>query len=341
MSVAVQHAPGLPIVRCQRFNTSPRSHPRPAQSTPGLIRLPILKQQSPPPSPPRTSRSRNRKGKAAEDKDETVDVGSDKDGLKRQQPPPQYKDKEQLPKYPGRKPATRRSASHVPKSRNKLSQAETSSPSDSDSSPTPPTPSPRKTRPSTAPSTPAQLDAAPTGRLARSRRAKFGTPAVAIRIDASNPPAYSILSRSVPTASVPALPDWDSPPLQSPRTVSAPWNSAPSTPTEPEGPISWMGDFGDDTVPAVTAPKPTVVKPYPVAQIQFPTSPPSPPRRSVRPLGRHTRTASSPTIGFSMLARDEEDRPMFTPDGKLIKYAGSRFQSAPAPTFIPMPSFAA
>lgn len=336
MSVAVQQSPGLPFARGHRAQQSPRSHPRPAQpnSTPGLIRLPVFKQ--PPQSPPRVSRPRNRKadkGKAVgspfDDKvDGETDVPSEKDKDRKQSPPPQYKDKEQLPKYSGRKPATRRSASHVPKSRNKFSQAETTSspsPSDSESPSIPITPSPRKTSPA------AVVDAAPTGRLARSRRSKNASPPVVI--PTADPPAYSSLSRSVPNASVPVLPDWDSPPQ-----ASAPWNSAPPSPTEPEGPISWMETFGDDTVPV--APK-APVRPFAVAQIQFPTGPPSPPRRSARPVGRHNRTASTPSLSLALMARDEEDRPMYTPDGKLIKYAGSRFQSAPAPTFIPMPSFAA
>ena len=65
---------------------------------------------------------------------------------------------------------------------------------------------------------------------------------------------------------------------------------------------------------------------------------------SGRQTNRHARTVSVPSLTtLPFVQREQQPSSPTSPkvaDGNQVRYAGGRFQSAPAPTFLPMPSFA-
>lgn len=361
MSVAVQRSHsiqthGLPPFARNSRPPQRQTPPKPkAQSqsshTPGLIRLPPMTLSVP---HARASRPRQRK---QQDKPKAEDVVVP-------ETPRSIRDV-QGNSTPAKKPSNRRSPSHTPKqtARTKSSQAEVDFDLfDSDLSlpsynPPSPTTTPAKPRPATAPSTP-RLDTEPVVRPPRTRRSKAAptqapaSEAIPIPVRAGSMRAKSTrsaasvdvpLSRSVPLSisAGGALPDWDSPPTLRSRTEED-HIVEPESPTVSRGPIDhshglipWE-TFEDDAEPSVTP-----LKSQSTPALLFPAfEPPSPTRRSARPVHRHIRTASVPTLlGSALVSLDDSERPEYTKDGKKIKYAGSRFQTAPAPTTLPMPSF--
>jgi Proline-rich nuclear receptor coactivator motif len=146
------------------------------------------------------------------------------------------------------------------------------------------------------------------------------------------------LSRSVPVGtSVGALPDWDMPPSFG-STTDRKTEIHPSpiqSRRERPAPVPWLEAFEDDTVPSTVD-----QKAQSSPNVHFPIEPPSPTRRNARPMHHHTRTSSVPSISVNPLMQKESPGPLDrSKDGNVVKYAGGRFQSAPAPTFLPMPSF--
>lgn len=184
------------------------------------------------------------------------------------------------------------------------------------------------------------------------------------------------LSRSVPVSS---LPDWDLPPpsfgisssssgditaadFHHPPLSASQLSPTPATPerrSQPPAPLPRAAAMSDNRflVPwietldeeersaALHASAPLVSRP---ARAGIPDSPA--PRTPTRPARRHTRTASVPSMssvhGFpsspttSASPRRYGGSPASSTE-QVNKYANGRFQSAPAPTFLPMPTFEA
>jgi len=186
------------------------------------------------------------------------------------------------------------------------------------------------------------------------------------------------LSRSVPVSS---LPDWDLPPpsfgvsgssssselTQATADFSHPPLSAPQLP--PSSPtvrrlqrpalhpkiaatsedrllVPWIDTLEDEEErsAALQASAPLVPR---QSRSGIPDSPA--PRTPTRPTRRHARTASVPSMssvhGFSgspaaSTGRRHGGSPASSTE-QINKYANGRFQSAPAPTFLPMPTFEA
>lgn len=173
------------------------------------------------------------------------------------------------------------------------------------------------------------------------------------------------MSRSVPSigSAGSALPEWDMPasfssgtdpfvvdpdePVVKPTRVSR--SESPDAPPI----VPWLEIQEDHVYPmapsSISAVSNTKSQSTPnillTSQHQSSPSSHSLPRRgSGRQTNRHARTVSVPSLStLPYVQREQQPSSPTSPkvaDGNQVKYAGGRFQSAPAPTFLPMPSFA-
>ncbi|KAF8342873.1 uncharacterized protein EI90DRAFT_797936 [Cantharellus anzutake] len=168
------------------------------------------------------------------------------------------------------------------------------------------------------------------------------------------------MSRSVPLSSSAgkALPDWDMPPSFSTITdpfivdpeeqAGKPTRASRSMSPEVGRPLPWLEVQDDDDFPLMSPPSTppaSNAKSHSTSNLLLPSRHSNTtPRRSGRPVNRHARTVSVPSLSTQPLVQREQQPPSpVSPkfaDGHQVKYAGGRFQSAPAPTFLPMPTFA-
>ncbi len=169
------------------------------------------------------------------------------------------------------------------------------------------------------------------------------------------------MSRSVPSSggAGSALPDWDLPPSFSSRTdpfivehegqVVKPARVSRSESPEARLPIVPWLEFQEDHVYTAMASATTAISsansqstPDVRLTSQHRSSPSSNsiPCRSGRPTNRHARTVSVPSLStLPFVQKEQQPSSPKVVDSSQVKYAGGRFQSAPAPTFLPMPSF--
>ncbi|KAF9506424.1 hypothetical protein BS47DRAFT_1399508 [Hydnum rufescens UP504] len=307
MSVAVSRPPPqMPAFsRPQHVSTRPRAPPL----APGLIRLPMPVKESLHSRPPRPRQRRPAKlGPDSKGDLELKDDHRPKDTahiLKRSPT------KDVGHRKPSSPVTTRRSSSVLPKSTTKTSQAETVFDlSDSDI----PLPPKAHNKPSAmAPTTPknepnAKNEVDGSSKPSRSRRGGHQkAPSVLLQLQRPSPSPPVVVEAAAGR------------PLEIPSSHALSRSFPILSRRERPQPVPWLEAFEDDTVSSTVD--------------QKTQSSPNAHAPSQQDIVRSS-------ISVNPLMQKESPGPLDrSKDGNVVKYAGGRFQSAPAPTFLPMPSF--